>query len=171
MDLRFVSPQLRRLDECRSEVLACALVEDERPPRGVAGLADWRLGGRVSHLLASGFLSGAAGEQALVPCRPKLPFDKLLLIGVGPRGGFDERACERALRTLLGTLSDLRARSAVVELPGRHFSGITGPRAAELLLGLAGDDEAHDVWTLIEAGDAQRAIQTEVLRDRRRRSG
>ncbi|MCC6216367.1 MAG: leucyl aminopeptidase [Polyangiaceae bacterium] len=171
MDLRFVSPQLRRLDECRSELLACALAEDERPPRGVAGLVDWRLGGRLSRLLASGFVSGAAGEQLLVPCRPKLPFDKVLLVGVGPRGSFDERACERALGQLLATLSGLRTRSAVVELPGRHFDGVGAPRAAELLLGLAGEDEAHDVWTLVEPGDAQRAVQSEVLRDRRRRSG
>ena len=50
VELRFVTPELPRLDEIDSEVLACAVWSDARPSHGVAGLCDWRLGGRISDL-------------------------------------------------------------------------------------------------------------------------
>ena len=55
MEVAFVAPELRRLDELTGEVLCCALFEDERPPLGVASLVDWRLGGALARQLVRGF--------------------------------------------------------------------------------------------------------------------
>ena len=168
MDLRFISPDLRRLDLAGTEVLAACLAEDERPPHGVAGLVDWRLAGEVSRLLLSGFASGALGEVLLIPGKPKLPFDKVVLFGTGEITHFDERAFELVADKMLGTLEGLRVRSAVVELPGRHFDGIEAERAAGLLQELAAARTEHDVWTLVEPAEAQRAIQKRLVTERRR---
>lgn len=168
MDLRFIAPHLRRLDQAGTEVLAVCVPADERPPHGVAGLVDWRLAGRLCELMESGFVTGTLGEVVLVPGKPKLPFDKVLLFGIGPREEFTERVFRAVVDKMLATLEGLRARSAVVQLPGRHFEAISAERAADLLLEQAAGRSEHDVWTLLEPADAQRAINQHVIQERRR---
>ena len=90
MELHFVVPDLRKLDETSSEVLACGLFVDDLPPRGVAGLIDWRLAGGLSALLLDGFATAKRGEVLMIPLRPKLRYDKGLLFGLGRLEDFDE---------------------------------------------------------------------------------
>jgi hypothetical protein len=168
LDLRFTPPELRKLDLSVTEVLVAALASDERPPHGVAGLLDFRLAGYVSKLIKSGFARGQIGEVVLIPGKPKLPFDKLLLFGIGKRTDFGEAAFRTVLDAILRTLEGLRARSAVVELPGRHFGAISAERAADILLESAGGRPEHDVWTLVEPVEAQRAITQHMIQERRR---
>lgn len=168
MDLRFTLPSLRKLDLSGTEVLVAGLAADERPPQGVAGLVDWRLAGRISRVLQSGFVSGALGEVLLVPGKPKLPFDKILLFGTGPSAEFNEARFRGVLEKILKTLEGLRARTAVVELPGRHRDVLTPERAADILLEIAGARPEHDFWTLVEPAGAQRAITQHMIQERRR---
>ena len=168
MELRFTTPELRKLDLLGTEVLVSTLASDERPPHGVTGLLDFRLAGRISRLIMSGFATGRVGEVLLVPGKPKLPFDKLLLFGIGKRAEFNDPVYRAVLDQMLRTLEGLRARSAVVELPGRHFDAISPERAADILLESAGGQKEHDVWTLIEPVEAQRAITQHMIQERRR---
>src|SRR5204863_6154702 len=114
MELRFVTLELRRLDEVASEVLACGVFADERPHHGAAGLVDWRLSGTVSRLVEQGFLTGKRGEVVMLPLRPKLPFDKALLFGLGARADFDDAAFREVTAHLLRAIEGLCARTAVV---------------------------------------------------------
>jgi hypothetical protein len=168
MDLRFITRHLRQLDLAATEVLVASLAADERPPHGVAGLVDWRLAGRISALIKSGFATGAVGEVLLIPGKPRLPFDKIVLFGLGTRSEFTERVFRLIVDKMLGTLEGLRARTAVVELPGRHFDAISAERAADILLELAGGRQEHDVWTLVEPAEAQRVITAHMIQERRR---
>jgi hypothetical protein len=168
VELRFTLPELRKLDLSGTEVLVAALACDERPPHGLAGLLDFRLAGRVSRLIRAGYAKGTIGEVLLVPGKPKLPFDKLLFFGIGRTSEFGETAFRNVLEAMLRTLEGLRARSAVVELPGRHFGAISPERAADILLESAGGRPEHDVWTLVEPQDAQRAITQHMIQERRR---
>lgn len=168
MDLRFTTPQLRKLDQVGTEVLVASLAADERPPHGVAGLVDWRLAGRVSKLLASGYATGKLGEVLLLPGKPKLPFDKIVLFGFGNSSEFNEHVFRFVIDKVLSTLEGLRARTAVVELPGRHIGAIRAERAADILLESAGGRPEHDVWTLVEPQEAQRAITQHMIQERRR---
>ena len=81
MELRFVAPDLKNLDELDSEVLACAIWSDVRPSHGVAGLVDWRLAGRISALQRRGLVTGVEDEVVMIPGKPRLTFDKLVLFG------------------------------------------------------------------------------------------
>lgn len=168
MDLRFTAPELRALDQLGTEILVCGLAEGELPPHGVAGLVDWRLGGRLSRLLARGFVRGALGEVLLLPGKPKLPFDKVILFGLGERATFEEAIYCSVVDRILTTLLQLRARAAVVELPGRHFGGIAPERAADILLERVGASREHDVWTLVEPPEAQKSITQHMIQERRR---
>ncbi|HEY6560936.1 MAG TPA: M17 family peptidase N-terminal domain-containing protein [Polyangiaceae bacterium] len=168
MDLRFTTPQLKNLDQVGTEVLVATLAADERPPHGVAGLVDWRLAGRVSRLLAAGYATGKLGEVLLIPGKPKLPFDKVVLFGFGASAEFNEHVFRFVIDKVLATLEGLRARTAVVELPGRHIGAISAERAADILLESAGGRPEHDVWTLVESQEAQRAITQHMIQERRR---
>ena len=168
MELRFTLPSLRKLDLLGSEVIIAGVAADEKPPHGLAGLLDWRLAGRISSLVERGFVTGKLSEVVLVPGKPKLPFDKVLLFGVGPRADFSEPVFRVVVEKMLATLEGLRARSAVVELPGRHFDGVRPDRAADILLECAGNKPVHDVWTLADSLDAQRLITQHMVQKRRR---
>jgi hypothetical protein len=153
MDFRFVTPNLRSLDATGAELLACAIWQDERPMRGVAGLLDWRLAGMLSQLGRKDLLKG----------------EKLLVFGLGPRSGFGEGTFRQVVSHMLRALEGLRVRRAVVELPGRGDGSVEAERACELVLECVGDSEAHDAWWLVEPSDAQRRI-SERASDERRRS-
>jgi hypothetical protein len=168
LELKFLPPQLQKLDLAGTEVLVAAFCSDQRPPHGVAGLVDWRMAGRLSRLLEQGFASGDIGEVLLIPGKPKLPFDKVVLFGIGRSADFNERVFRSVVEKILKTLEGLRARSAVVQLPGRHIDAIAPERAADVLLERAGGNPHHDVWTLLESTDAQRVITQHVILERRR---
>lgn len=167
MELRFVQPDLRRLDLLVSEVLAVPISVDERPPRGCAGLLDYRLAGRISAVLKSGTLTGQIGEKVFLSGRPKLPFDKLLLFGVGQLAVFNQQIFAGIVTDLLKTLEELNVRRAVVELPGRQDDLIAAQTAAEILLECAGENPMFDTWTLVDTAAAQRSVTNLLRRDRR----
>jgi len=169
MEFRFVAPDLRLLDDLSAEVIACAIWEDEWPMLGLAGLVDWRLAGKLSTLAKQGFLTGSAGETLMIPARPHLPFEKLLVLGLGPTPSFGEPVAERTTQRLLSVLEQLQIKRAVVELPGRAEGRIGPERAAQIARACAGDSDAHDAWWLVEDAEAERAIVQSAENERRAR--
>jgi len=158
MEFAFVTPDLRRIDDLSGEALACCVFEDEWPMLGLAGLVDWRLAGRLSALAKDGFLTGKAGEVMLLPVRPWLPFEKLLVLGLGPHAAFDEGAARTATERLARTLEGLQVKRPVVELPGRADGSLAPKRAAELAIAATAEVEPRDGWCLVEDADGEKAI-------------
>ncbi len=168
MDVRFVPLELPRIDALRAEVAVLPFFADERPLRGAAGLCDWRLCGRLSRVLQRGRVTGGLGEVTLVPGRPRLPFDKLLLVGCGPAPAFDEAAHAAVVARVTRTLEGLRLRSFALSLPGRG-AGRLGPGEAVrwFLRALEADDPFDEVMILDEA-EAHRAMLPVVEAERQR---
>jgi hypothetical protein len=168
MELRFLPPEPRRFDEASVELCACSVWSDQRPARGFAGLVDWQLDGRLSAMQRVGFLRGDRGEALLVPGKPHLPFEKVLVLGLGRQADFDDDAFRAAVEHLSRALERLRVRRAVVELPGRPGDGIDAERAITLTLEVAGGSAEHDVWWLVDTPAAQRRIEQRAAEERRR---
>jgi flavin-binding protein dodecin len=168
MELRFLSPDPKQLDEANVELCVCSIWNDERPIRGFAGLLDWRLGGRLSAMLKAGFALGDAGEVLLVPGKPHVPFEKVLVTGLGPRSSFDEAAFREAIARTARTLEGLRVRRAVVELPGRTSGAIDPEKAITLTLESLGTSRDHDVWWLVDSPAARKQIEQRAADERRR---
>jgi hypothetical protein len=167
-ELRFVAPDLRRLDEVEAEVLACGVYRDARPLTGLAGLVDWRLAGRLSRLAQKGFLVGDVGEVVVLPARPRLTFDKLLLFGLGLRAGFGDATFRTVLERALDALAGLQVKSAVLEMPGRGDGAASAELAADTLFDLV-DDARRDALVLVEDAEGQRRFEA-AAGDRRRSS-
>ena len=161
----FVEPNLHRLDEQTAELLIVCVWEDVRPLRGPAGLVDFRCGNPISRAIAQGFFGGALGETLMMPGAPRLPFDKIVALGLGSRGVFDEPRFRASVQRLRSVVSDLRARRAVAELPGRHGEII----GIDLALPVFQEEPADDrsiVW--IEPREAATRILARHEEERRR---
>ncbi len=160
-ELRFVAPDLRRLDQASSEVIVCGVWSDVRPLSGLACLLDWRLAGRLSALVRTGFLVGELGEALLVPTRSRLPYEKLLACGLGARANFDEATFRTVLTRMLDILSGLRVKTAVIELPGRGGALMEPERATDLFLEIADAprDAPRPDFAFVEPVEAARRIE------------
>ena len=159
---------LRAVDETHGEVLALGFYRDVRPFRGLLGQVDDRLLGCFSRLAANGFMRGDLGEVTLVPGRPRLPYDKILAVGLGPLASFDDNAFASALATITKTLHGLRTRRAAIELPGRANERITPEHALARILALPDPDLAFDAVTFIEDPEGERRMRERAAEERRR---
>lgn len=168
MEYRFVAPDLRRWDTLKTEAVAVGLFLDDRPPRDALGLLDWRLCGYLSEQLAAGRVDGRRSERWLVPCRGRLPVDKLFVFGLGHRDVFDATAYRALLSDMLETLTQARVRTALVGLPGRAAGLIAAEQAMDVLLELTRGASEQDELILIEEPDAQKAMERQIQQERRR---
>ena len=168
MELRFVAPALSALDGLRCDALIVPIAEDERPLRRTAGLVDWRLAGALSRLASRGVVRGAVGERILVPARPRLAVDKVVLLGTGASAAFDDAVFVATIAAAIDVLAGLRARTAALALPGRAIERIGPERALELFLEHAADPLSRDEITILDGADAQRVMLPVLERARRR---
>jgi hypothetical protein len=169
VEVSFVERSMRALDASSADVVVGAVCEDERPPRGLAGLLDWRLGARLSAECQRGFLTGALGERLLLPVRPRFAFEKALLFGLGPRGAFDDAVFAGLVPRVLDALEGLRPRRVLIELPGRHLGALPLARALELFVpALDGRTGALESLVVVDERDAERGVDLAKLRPARR---
>ncbi len=168
MLVRFTLPELSALDALDAEVLVAAVYEDVRPARGVAGLCDWRLGGRISRLMRNGFITGKTGEVVMIPGKPNLPVDKILLVGVGARVEMARARLDVFVATAVDRLTKLRARAAVVELAGRSDGVVSPLEAVDVMLAHTQLSTDLDAWTLVEVPEARAAMEAHLSEQRRR---
>jgi hypothetical protein len=100
-----------------AEVAVAGFFRDQRPLRGGAGVADWRLCGFVSRLLLAARAQGEPGEAVLATTHGRLRAARLLLIGLGPRARFGAEAHAGAVEQAVRRLLDLGVATAVFDLP------------------------------------------------------
>lgn len=100
-----------------ADVAVAGFFRDQRPLRGGAGLADWRLCGFVSRLLVAARADGELGEAVLTTTHGRLRAPRLLLIGLGPRQRYGRETHRAAVERAVDRLLDLGAASAAVDLP------------------------------------------------------
>ena len=77
------------LERIRADVLVVGVAPTDRPLRGAAGYADWRLCGRLWELVSSGRILGTRGQASLVIAGDGLQTRLLLVLGLGPRRSLD----------------------------------------------------------------------------------
>jgi hypothetical protein len=124
--------------EAPADTIVVLVPQDERPLRGDAGRIDWRLCGRISEQLSSGYVSGVAGETVLLPAGRPLRAPRLLLVGVGPsRRLMQGRPLLRAMRVAADRLLSLRSPAALLACPGSiDFEADSGSLLRGLVHGL-----------------------------------
>jgi hypothetical protein len=155
---------LARWDEAPRECLVLSVFKDDRPLRGAAGLADWRLCGRLSRLVKSNKASAEAGETMLLPPGRRLRFSKIMWFGLGDAKGYSDERFRNDLAWILGVVGKAGIADWVFQAPGRASGLIGARRAIEIILE---DEKIQDQpVTLLEDPAGQKDI-AELLRSQR----
>jgi hypothetical protein len=127
------------LDQVIVDVLVTPFFSCDRPLRGPAARADWRLCGLLSERLQRGELIGEQGEAALIPTGGRMRSPLLLVMGLGPRSDFGEEALREVSRSATVRLLGLRSGIVGIALPGEIASRLDPFQAAGVVLeGVAG---------------------------------
>jgi len=123
-----------RIDQVIVDVLVTPFFACDRPLRGPAARADWRLCGLLSDRLQREELIGEQGEAALFPTGGRMRSPLLLAVGLGPRSEFGEESLREVARTATSRLLGLRLGIAGIALPAEAVSRIDAQRAASVVL-------------------------------------
>lgn len=155
---------LDRWDEASRDTLVLPVFKDDRPLRGAAGLADWRMCGRLSKLLKSNRASAEQGETLLLPPGRRLRFGKILWFGLGDAKGYTDERFRKDIGWILGVVTKAGIGEWALQPPGRANGLIGARRALELILEskLLADQQV----TLLEDPTGQKDI-AELLRTAR----
>jgi len=154
----FVANSLESIDKLQAQLAVFPFFADERPLRGAAGLADWRLGGALSLRLMAGYLTGRLGEKGMIASPRKLRLEGILLFGLGPRDAFDEGAAAEASASIARTIEEARVSTVALGLPGRSLVKLPALRAMELWLVAERACSTVEEVTIVEAQQEHRAL-------------
>lgn len=119
-----MSPSVREigldgLDSLTDVDSLCLFVpEDQRPLRGTAGFADWRLCGALSRVLLQGFFAGALEDCLLLPSGGRLPPERVFAVGIGRMQRLSGEALAQALAAAARILARAGVRGVALEIPG-----------------------------------------------------
>jgi hypothetical protein len=155
---------LARWDESARDGLVLPVFKDDRPLRGAAGLADWRLCGRLSRLIKSNRATAEAGETLLLPPGRRLRFSRILWFGLGDAKGYTAERFRKDLAWILGVVVAAGVTDWALQAPGRASGLIGARRAIEIML----EDDVLSLQpiTILEDPAGQKDI-AELLRQSR----
>lgn len=134
MALSVLPLDLARWDEHPRDCLVLPVFKDDRPLRGAAGLADWRMCGRLSKLLKGNKAGADQGESMLLPPGRRLPFAKILWFGCGDAKGYSDDRFKKDLAWILSVVAKAGVTDFAIQAPGRASGLIGARRAVELML-------------------------------------
>ena len=164
MALSLLPLDLARWDEAPRDCLVLPVFKDDRPLRGAAGLADWRLCGKLSRLVKSNRASAEAGESMLLPPGRRLRFSRILWFGLGDAKGYSDERFKHDVAWILEVVTKAGVTDWAIQPPGRASGLIGARRAVELML--EQDQLQAQAVALLEDPAGQKDI-AELLRGQR----
>lgn len=180
----FVPVRLRDLDAAVGDMVVVTLFDEDRPPRGLAGLLDWRMDGLLSRIRvltvhpewSNPHVSGLMlrpfpadlGQKLLVPVSRKLRFQWALVVALGSKTRYDLAAYRQAVQVILEGAGQLRCQSVALQLPGWEAAGIPARRAIETLVSewdsrRERKEHVPLQFTLFEPLDSQREMHERIV--------
>ena len=169
--MQFLDNELTKWDEFEdgADSLVLTFFSDERPLRGAAGLADWRLCGQLSRLIKRSRINGDRGESLLLPPGRRLPFHRIFMFGLGDSHGFNETKYRSHVRWIREVVNRANIQAYATQPPGRATGLIGARRALDLWLDESDKDKRDGRVIIIEDHSGQKEM-AEILRYRGKRS-
>ncbi len=162
MSVRFLGLELAKWDQEKGGDLVLSFFKDERPLRGAAGLADWRLCGRLSKLLRKKRLEGSESEVLLLPPGRRLPFERVLVFGLGERRGYGVSEYRRDATVIAGVLQKAGSKRYAIQPPGRAMGLVAARKALQIWIDVAVPDPRRVEISIIDTPHAQKEM-AEIL--------
>lgn len=90
--------------------------QDQVPLKGLLGLVDWRVNGKLSRLVKDKVFSGKAREMLLMPAERRFKADKLVLLGLGRKAEFEEGHIPQVFDFIFQTASRMKAQQVCLSI-------------------------------------------------------
>lgn len=164
MALSVLPLDLARWDEVKRDCLVLPVFKDDRPLRGAAGLADWRMCGKLSRLVKANKATGEAGETLMLPPGRRLEFSRILWFGLGESKAYSDERFRKDVKWILDVVGKAGVTDWAVQMPGRASGLIGARRAIEIVLD---DDVMVDQPVAILEDPAGQKDIAELLRSQR----
>lgn len=146
--------------------------QDQRPLRGLAARADWRLNGFLSRLVLGDRFSGKAGEWLLVHTQGRLPYTHLFLVGLGRHGDHGTRRARSALEGIAGKVALAGLHAFAIDLDEVAAGELDAHTALVTFLDALADSYPEDAFAdppYRPALEARERNDARVAQHRRRR--
>ena len=121
-------------DRQKHKCLVLGLFGDEKPPRGICGLMDWRLNGMISREIKQGRITGEFKEKVAIPAPERLGAELLFLFGLGNLADISYDRLYTAAYEIAGTVAKMRLREFSFDLPGEGRSALTTAGILEAMI-------------------------------------
>ncbi len=166
--IRFILPDLRRLENSHTAGLVLYRFEELVPFTGVSSLVDWRLHGHLSKITINGFFDGSLGKPLLMPLGRFLPQQFLLVLGLGPREAFAPSVFKERIEKTFDIARGLQMTDLTLALPGRVENACQCNDAIEWFIEVYEPASDMNEMMIIEPVQAQKAMVPAVERWRLR---
>ena len=114
-----------------ADTLIVNLFDDVTTPSGATGAVDQALGGAISELIASGDLTGKAGEVGVLYPRGAIVATRVLVVGLGKRDGFNLEGVRQAAANGIKQAHKLKAKNVATIVHGAGIGGLDVESAAQ----------------------------------------
>ncbi len=103
----------------KHKCLALGIFSDEKPPRGICGLIDWRLNGMISREIKQERIRGEYAEKIIIPFLPRIGSEMLLLFGLGKVSDINYDKIYNASYLITQTVDKMALDSCAFDLYGQ----------------------------------------------------
>ena len=104
------------IDKIPTELLILLHYEEEVPFHGYLGLVDWRTNGKLSHLVQENKFIGKAKEMVLMPSEKRFRAERLIVMGLGGKGNFEEAFVGQVIDYVFQTASQMKTSQVCLSL-------------------------------------------------------
>ena len=167
--LTAIGLDLPALDHVKDDALVALIFTDDRPPRGLAGLIDWRTDGTISRMSAAGRISGDDGECTLFSTSNRTGCGFILFVGLGKRSGLGSAEMRNAAAVVREKLERAGVKTFAFSIPPLDETRITWNEAMSAWLTETLSGKAWDGITIIDDTDRVRKFIASPPENLRRR--
>lgn len=151
-------------DRQKHKCLVLGYFSDEKPPRGVCGLMDWRLNGMISREIKQGHINGEFKEKVAIPYPESIGSDLLFLFGIGNLCDLDYDRIYTTAYEIAAAVDAMKLREFAFDLPGEGRSALTTAGSLEAMITGFFDFFSDDVSKLTSTNICL-VTSTEKLKD------
>jgi hypothetical protein len=118
----------------KHKCLALGIFADEKPPRGICGLIDWRLNGMISSEIKQGRISGEFKEKIVIPFPHRIGAEMLLLFGLGNSHDVNYDKIYNAAYLIAETIEGMSLHSFAFDIYGEDRSNLVTSNIVEAMV-------------------------------------
>jgi len=121
-------------DREKHRCLVLGVFSDEKPPRGICGLMDWRLNGMISREIKQRHITGEFKERVAMPYPDRVGSELLLLYGMGALSDLSYDRIYNAAYDIADTMNKIKIWDFAFDLPGEGRSTLTTAGTLEAMI-------------------------------------